>query len=223
MSAPHADQLVHEYMDRLDSLLAGLPQERREEILDEISNHIAEQRSQIPDESDADLRNLLDRIGDPAEVASAARDESETVAVPAPARRIGPIEVLALVLTPLIWPAGVILLWLSPAWKVRDKLIAMLVPPGGYLFVVFGLPLLLVLGPTSTCGGGSVDGRPYTQTCTGVMALPGWQQFLIGATEITVFLLLLMSPILVAIYMAWRLRQWAAELREMPRNLVIPT
>jgi uncharacterized membrane protein len=115
MSAPHADQLVHEYLDRLDSLLAGVPQGRREEILDEISNHIAEQRTQIPDESEADLRNLLERIGDPAEVAEAARDESETVAMPKPARRIGPIEVLALVLTPLIWPAGVILLWLSPA------------------------------------------------------------------------------------------------------------
>jgi uncharacterized coiled-coil protein SlyX len=133
MSAPHADQLVHEYLDRLDSLLAGVPERRREEILDEISKHIAEQRSQIPDESDADLRNLLERIGDPAEVADAARDDGETVTMPKPARRIGPIEVLALVLTPLIWAAGVILLWLSPAWNVRDKLIGMLVPPGGYL------------------------------------------------------------------------------------------
>ncbi|HEY4914814.1 MAG TPA: hypothetical protein VIJ91_12950 [Candidatus Dormibacteraeota bacterium] len=211
MSAPHADQLVHEYLDRLDSLLAGVPQRRREEILDEISKHIAEQRSQIPDESDADLRNLLERIGDPAEVADAARDDGETVTMPKPARRIGPIEVLALVLTPLIWPAGVILLWLSPAWNVRDKLIGMLVPPGGYLFIVFGLPALLVLGPMSECGGGSVNGGPYTQTCTGVMALPVWQQYLIGAAEITVFLLLLMSPILVAIYMTWRLRRWAAE------------
>ena len=212
MSAPHADQLVHEYMDRLDMLLAGMPQERREEILDEISNHIAEARSEIPDESDADLRNLLDRIGDPAEVAGAARDETQTVAAAPPARRIGPIEVLALVLTPLIWPAGVILLWLSPAWKVRDKLIGMLVPPGGYLFIVFGLPVVLLDSLTvSTCSGGTDDGRPYPETCTGVLALPAWQQFAIGAVEITVLLLLVMSPILVAIYMGWRLRRWKDE------------
>jgi hypothetical protein len=86
-----------------------------------------------------------------------------------------------------------------------------LLPPGGYLFIVFGLPALLVLGPMSECGGGSVNGGPYTQTCTGVMALPVWQQYLIGAAEITAFLVLLMSPILVAIYMTWRLRRWAAE------------
>jgi hypothetical protein len=83
MSA-HADQLVHEYLDRLDSLLAGVPQGRREEILDEISNHIAEQRSQIPDESDADLRNLLERIGDPAEVA----ELPATKAKPLPCRSL---------------------------------------------------------------------------------------------------------------------------------------
>lgn len=209
-SAPHADQLVHEYLSRLDSALAGVPRSRREEILDEISNHIAEERSRLHDESDADLRNLLDRLGDPAEVADAARDEADERPAPQP-RRIGAIEVLALVLTPLIWPAGVILLWLSPAWNTRDRLIAMLVPPGGYIFIVFGLPALLMFGPMSECGGSSVNGGPYTETCTGVMALPIWQQYLIGGAEITMFIFLLMSPILVAIYMTWRLRRWAAE------------
>jgi uncharacterized membrane protein len=212
MSAPHADQLVSDYLERLDSALASVPAARREEILDEIAQHIADERSRLETESDTDLLNLLDRIGDPSEVAAAAGDEEEVKAAPATSRRIGAVEVLALVLTPLIWPAGVILLWLSPAWNLRDKLIGMLVPPGGYLFIVFGLPALLLAGTSgSTCGGGSVDGVPYTQTCTGPLALPGWQQFLIGAAEITVFLLLLMSPILVAIYMAWRLRRWKDE------------
>ena len=90
MSAPHADQLVSDYLGRLDSALAGLPKARREEILDEITNHIAEERSRLDDESDADLRNLLDRVGDPGEVAGAARDETVEPQLQRPSRRIGP-------------------------------------------------------------------------------------------------------------------------------------
>ncbi len=45
-------------------------------------------------------------------------------------RRIGAVEVLALVLTPIAWPLGVIMLWLSPAWTTRDKLIGTFLPPG---------------------------------------------------------------------------------------------
>lgn len=209
MSAPHADQLVSDYLGRLDSALAGLPKGRREEIVDEISNHIAEERSQLRDESDADVRNLLERVGDPAEVADAARDETADARVPQPGRRIGAVEILALVLTPLIWPAGVILLWLSPAWNTRDKLIGTLVPPGGYLFVFF-LPILAVMGPVSSCGGGSVDGQPMAETCTGVMALPLWQQDLIGAAAFAAFLLILVLPILTAIYLARQARKWSS-------------
>ncbi len=211
MSAPHADQLVSDYLGRLDSALAGLPQARREEILDEITNHIAEERGRLHDESDADLRNLLDRVGDPAEVADAARDEVHGRPAPSP-RRIGPVEVLALVLTPLIWPAGVILLWLSPAWKLRDKLIGTLLPPGGYLFIL-SLPsfLLLSLQPDGGCMAESDSQGHITQTCTGVAAMPAWQQDLIQAAAIGLAVLLLALPVLTAIYLAYRARKWSAE------------
>src|SRR5260370_8434519 len=106
MSAPHADQLVSEYLSRLDSALAGVPRRRREEILDEISNHIAEERSRLHDESDADLRNLLDRVGDPAEGADAARD-SANERPPAPLRRTRTPALLTPILTPAISPSRV--------------------------------------------------------------------------------------------------------------------
>src|SRR4029077_20712843 len=148
--------------------------------------------------------NLLDRIGDPAEVAAAARDDVETT--PQPARRIGAVEVLALVLTPVIWPAGVVLLWLSPAWNTRDKLIGTLLPPGGYLFLLLVGPLLLLQG-TSVC----TSGGDQPETCTGVMALPVWEQVVVQVAFIAGTLLLLALPILVAIYLAYRARRWAAE------------
>lgn len=209
MNATHSDQLVSEYLTRLRSALSGVPVERREEILDEISRHIAEERSQLESHTDSDLHNLLDRIGDPEEVAAAARTEDDAVPANEPARRIGVVEVLALVLTPFIWPVGVILLWLSPAWNVRDKLIGTLVPPGGYLFVVL-LPALL-LTPAYTCSGGSVNGVDLPETCTGVGALPMWQQDLISAGVIAATILLFVLPVLTAIYLAWRVRRWSSE------------
>ena len=214
MSAPHADQLVSDYLGRLDSALAGLPEARREEILDEITNHIAEERSRLDDESDADLRNLLDRVGDPGEVAGAARDETVEPQVQRPSRRIGPVEVLALVLTPLFWPAGVILLWLSPAWNLRDRLIGTLLPPGGYIFIFFFLPLIL-FGGLQTSGScmtvSDSQGNVIQHSCTGFEALPGWQQDLLQAAGIGMFLLLLVLPVLTAIYLTYRARKWSSE------------
>jgi hypothetical protein len=204
MSATHADQLVDEYLSRLGVALQGVPAERRKEILEEISNHIADERGQLHDDSDVAVLNLLDRIGDPAEVAAAARDEGESS--PQPKRRIGPVEVLALVLTPLIWPAGVILLWLSPAWNVRDKLIGTLAPPGGYGLAVFALPLLLFQG-MSVC----TSGKDTPETCTGLMAQPMWVQIVVDVALVGGLLLLLVLPVLTAIYLAYRARKWSAE------------
>jgi hypothetical protein len=209
MGATHADQLVDQYLSRLDSALQGVPAARREEIIEEISNHIADERGRLHDDSDAAVLNLLDRVGDPVELAAAARDVAASPAQPT--RRIGAVEVLALVLTPLIWPAGVILLWLSPAWNTRDKLIGTLLPPGGYLFLVFA-PVLLLLGPTSTCSWSTDEqGNVFDKTCTGVMALPDWLQIVIQAAYIGAFLLALILPILTAIYLISRARKWSAE------------
>lgn len=204
MSATHADQLVHEYLSRLASALQGVPPSRRDEILQEISNHIADERAQLHADSDAAVLNLLDRIGDPAEVAAAARDDAESS--PQPTRRIGPVEVLAVVLTPLIWPVGVILLWLSPAWNTRDKLIGTLAPPGGYGLAVFALPVLLFQG-MSVCTAGT----DTPETCTGLMAQPMWVQIVVDVALVGGLLLLLVLPMLTAIYLAYRARKWSAE------------
>lgn len=208
MGAPHADQLVNDYLGKLDTALAALPRSRREEILDEISNHIAEERGQLSNESDADVRNLLDRVGDPAEVADAARVETVDAPVLLPRRRIGALEVFALVLTPLIWPAGVILLWLSPAWKLRDKLIGTLVPPGGYLILPFVVSIVIVAGHAARGCSATFDsqGNVITDSCA-----PAWQNDLIVAAAVGLALLLLALPVLTAIYLVRRARKWSAE------------
>lgn len=211
MSTPLADRLVSDYLDRLSGALAGVPPDRREEIVGEIRSHIEEQRAALHDETDADVYNLLERVGEPYALANAARSESSPPANPPRERgRAGAVEILALVLTPLIWPVGVILLWTSSAWSTRDKLIATLVPPGGYLglLVAFSILGFGAFGwmTTSSCGSISdSQGNVISQSCTGFLALPGWEQALLNIAVVGTFVILLLLPVLVGIYMARRL------------------
>ncbi|HUZ87187.1 MAG TPA: hypothetical protein VNF26_09570, partial [Candidatus Baltobacterales bacterium] len=153
----------------------------------------------------------LERVGEPYALAAAARSESSVPAEPVSVRsRAGAVEILALVLTPLIWPVGVILLWTSSAWSTRDKLIATLVPPGGYfgLLVTFVILGFGALGWMTVSSCGSVtdsQGNMISQSCTGFRSLPGWEQALLNVMVVGTFVILLLLPVLVGIYMARRL------------------
>jgi uncharacterized membrane protein len=143
VSAPHADQIISGYLARLEQALAALPPARRAELVDDVRSHIAEARRGLPEETDADLLNILDKLGDPADIAADARDRLGAQPAP-PAMPLGMLEIAAIVALVLVWPAGIALVWLSSAWSRRDKLIATVVVPGG----------VLVLAILSAVGGG---------------------------------------------------------------------
>lgn len=156
---PSADELVQQYLRGLERELRGLPRSRRSELLEEVREHIAAALAEMKSPSAADVRTLLERMGDPAEIAAEAG--SRIAHRPA---RAGLVEVGALVLLPLGglllpvvgWFAGVILLWASSAWSSRDKLIGTFLVPGGLALPVFAL--FMVGG--ETCAGVEVrDGR----------------------------------------------------------------
>jgi hypothetical protein len=214
VSTPLADRSVSDYLERLNAALADVPPDRRNEIVGEIRSHIAEQRAALHDETDADVYNLLERVGEPSELASAARSESRSPAEPRQERgRAGAVEILALVLTPLVWPVGVILLWTSSAWSTRDKLIGTLVPPGGYLGLFVSLLLLEWFGWTtaSTCGGGVDSHGNVSQSCA-----QGWEQALFAIALVGVIVLLLLVPVAVGIYMARRLGRRETRVDQLP-------
>ena len=118
---------------------ATCPPAPREELLADVGSHIAEARGREPEETDATVLNILDRLGDPAVVVAEARERLGIKAEPA--YRPGLLEIAAIVLLPFIWVIGVILLWMSPAWKVRDKIIGSVLGAVA-LIVLFLLPVL---------------------------------------------------------------------------------
>ncbi len=194
------DRLVDDYLDQLRQELATAPASTRRDLTEEITAHIAETRSALArGGTEAEVRTLLDRLGDPAEISAGVIDEPES---PRKARP-GWVEGLALVLLPvggLIvpfagWLVGVVLLWVSQAWTTKDKLLGTLVLPFGLL------PAFLYVGIAGLQSGescSSVNGGP--ETCTG------------GAStlEAVAFLLLLavlvIAPIAMAIRLGRRLR-----------------
>jgi uncharacterized membrane protein len=92
-----ADALIHRYLQELEGELHDLPANRRQELLDEVGEHIAAARAALDPETEAGVRTMLERLGDPAEIAAEAR-ERFGVQRP-PARPATPwLEVIAMVL-----------------------------------------------------------------------------------------------------------------------------
>jgi uncharacterized membrane protein len=214
MTAPHASDIINGYLARLETETVDLPRRSRRELIDGVREHIAEARTEEPQETDASLLTLLDRLGDPADL---AEDERERLGIGTqPRPRTGLLEIGALVLTPLIWPVGVILLWASSAWDTRDKLIGTLLPPGG-LFVSFYGVMFVALGARGTvCSSGYSNGHSYTR-CSG--GLPPIASVLLGVALI----LFLFLPVITGVYMAIRLRRGSERSAHTTHDLFSPS
>ena len=142
----HLDAVVSDYLDRLDRAASSLPPERRAELVGEIAEHIAQARTASSAQGEAGLRDLLDRIGDPADIVAAARDDDEPDRGRQPTYRPPRIWVEATAIglmtvgsfIPFLgWTAGAVLLWFSHRLRIVEKVLMTLVLPGGpALFVI---------------------------------------------------------------------------------------
>jgi hypothetical protein len=192
-----ADTLVDRYLKDLDAELRGLPASQRQEILDEVGEHIAAARTAPDADTEAGVRTVLGRLGDPADIAAEAR---ERFGLPAePARPATPwLEIIALVLLviPFLgWLVGVVLVWVSRRWTIRDKVIGTL---GGMSWVVAGLGTIMVRAvniPSSAMGSGTPVGPAGQIESTDP-----------SVVEVILFVAPFVLPIAAAIYLAVRLR-----------------
>jgi hypothetical protein len=148
-SVAEADELVRRYLAQLDAALQGVDSSRREEILAEVQGHLEEGRTEFDPDDTVSLRTLLDRVGDPAAIAA------EAGAPPPGSRRWDVwapwLIIFGFVVSGLGWIAGVLILWTSPTWSRRDKLIATIVPPVGLVALFFGL--VATLRAAAGCSG----------------------------------------------------------------------
>jgi hypothetical protein len=165
-------------------------------ILDEVGEHIGAARAAraaLDTETEAGVRTVLERLGDPADIAAEARERFGVPARPASTR----LETVALVLLviPFIgWVVGVVLVLVSRLWTARDKLIATLC---GMSWVAAGLGTISMSVRASTPVGSGPPGPSET-----------------SLLEVVLFVLPFLLPVAAAIYLAIRLRTITGELEQ---------
>ena len=200
------DRLVDDYLGRLEKELRGLPRARRRELLDEIREHIEGERSQLDIEGEAGIRNILDRLGEPADIAAEARYRFGV----AEKKRAGAVEVGALILLPIGgivipvvgWIIGVVLLWVSDAWSTRDKLIGTLVPPGGFVgaFFMWVVAAQQSIAPRCTKVF-DAQGQAVSTACSGGGTSVGDVLLIVLAVALAI------APMVTVVYLATRIRR----------------
>ena len=146
MTAPHAEQIISGYFARLEAAMTSAAPNVRADVLNELRSHVSEARSEMSAETDADILNLLDRVGDPADIAAEASERpvfeqgsSQQEAVGLPGLAIAAL--LALLVGPLVTApflgvlgglicliAGMILARSSRVWSDQDVNVAGLLP-----------------------------------------------------------------------------------------------
>lgn len=182
---------VRTYLAELTSVAEQrLGARRSAELVEEIGEHIdAAIAAGQPD------MDVLDRLGSPREIV-----EAEVSEAPAPQQpRLRAQDVIAIFLLLgggfiflIGWFIGAGLLWISDRWTTRDKLVGTLLLPGGLtgVFVVGGM-VATTTTTVETCSSGGV--------CTTVGGDSGspW-------LGITLGILLLVTPIVSAVYLAVR-------------------
>ena len=135
------DTLVDSYLRRLDVAAARLPVDRREELLQEIREHIEGARAAGAAADEAAVCTLLDRLGEPEEIVASATDDvagapaAASSATRSPSTALETAAVLMLTLGSLVpvvgWLVGVVLLCSSRRWRPGEKVLGILVVPGG--------------------------------------------------------------------------------------------
>jgi hypothetical protein len=204
-------ELVSDYLDRLSAAASSLPPTRREELVAEVREHIDEATQAeraAGNGGEAGVRNVLDRLGPPEDIAREALEQEPGAALHQPplpptpqATNLRDLSTVLLLmfggfLLGIGWVVGVALLWSSTRWRTRDKWLATLVWPFGYasVFLVGGIAGLSATSTTFCSSSPAVRaGARVHETCTtNGFSLPAW-------VGIPIFLLVVIAPVLVAV------------------------
>lgn len=212
--AQDVEELVAAYLASLAHEAERLEWSARQELLDDVRSHIdvALAESENPDR--AELTRILSALGDPREIVDAASADSPTAfGAGVPTSTLPPVppmpldpgapyplggrEVAAILLlligafvVGIGWLVGLWLLWTSPRWSNRDKLIGTFVLPGGLA------PLALIAGTASGSTACTTTGDGPPACVHHGVVLSAWPAALVAT-------LLIAVPLATSFYL-WR-------------------
>lgn len=157
--------LAEDYLARLATAAQSLGPHERAELLAELRSHL--ETGLAAASTEADVRNLLEGLGSPEDVAAAALAETDAPAPSAPpadgpeaASPWGTVEILAVLgltvgafLLPVVGPlVGLVLAWISARWTRSEKVVATVLTLLPVLVLSLGAASLMTV---RVDGGGS--------------------------------------------------------------------
>jgi uncharacterized membrane protein len=174
--------LVEGYLRSLQTEAARLPYDQARELLADIDEHLG--AALPPDPSEAEIRNVLDRLGTPTELVEAAGGQlAEEPHRPKPFSSPGGAilclvmaEVLsiALPISVPLWILGLVMMVRATVWSDRQRLLGLIALGSGMpaVFVFLAGSLVAV----RTCSQAIENGRVVQDTCGGVdwVAIAAW-------------------------------------------------
>lgn len=191
MSTTTPDPLIESYVKQLRAKARTLPRAHRDELMQQIEEHLRE--ALPPGTSEADARNALEQLGEPEAIIAEEFDRLGIQRATAGKLEWAVVFLLpfgAFLLPVAGWVLGLILLWASRVWSTREKLIGTFLVPGGLSAVLY----LALIGSGSTCSESGGSGRPTIEHCTSP-AIPNW----IGIPLLTAFVIAgIVTPIFLA-------------------------
>ena len=144
------ERLIEGYLKELNRMARVLPPARRTELVQDVRSHVEVALNERGNKDTETVLAVLDGLGEPGEIVAAALADSGAETPPLSVG-IGGREIAAVLLllfgalaVGIGWLAGVLLLWASPRWTVREKLVGTFVLPGGLV-----LPAVLATGVAS--------------------------------------------------------------------------
>jgi uncharacterized membrane protein len=157
------EDLVRDYLGRLEAEARRLPDDRRAELVSEVREHIEIALAQAGAGDEATVRTVLERLGSPATILDADQPSLEVTnsgrVMAAPSRgdsSWGPRELIALLLLtvgavflPIVGPLlGLVLIWISVRLATRVKVAVSVLA-----LALTVLPFVVLLSAGSESGG----------------------------------------------------------------------
>jgi uncharacterized membrane protein len=124
-TAPSTEQIVTQWLAQVAAAAGELPPDQRDDLLADLREHIDVARGDLTPQTEAGVRTILERLGDPASIAAEARlgqppspgalpPEATTATPPGGRRRTGTwvgvgLLIAAIVLVPLLCVGAAVL------------------------------------------------------------------------------------------------------------------
>ena len=223
-------KLIADYLRELESQAAWLPAAVGGDLFDDVRSHIEVALAEADVPGPAAVQRILQALGEPTEIVAAAMADlpavtgsaaqpgvpnpmledpgvlQKTDVAPFPMGRQEIAAVLLLTFGGFLflagWFVGLLLLWDSPRWRLREKVIGTFAPPGGLMAVVVAAGVGVNTTRSASCAGPV----GVASTCDHV---PGGSPWYTTTALVAVTVL----PFVTAFYLVHRARRTAAEQR----------